>query len=225
MVTNPMEVERPDKREKRIIIEPNVTLLSRLIAILLAPAIVVGSVIRIFAKGYNTYPFSLDHVLGFSFIAGPFVFYISYKLWKALGTKVILTDQKIIEKTTSGKEQHLYWSVIKKISIIKNNKTNCIHFVFYRKKRVVPFDSDSPISCPPGAFSSTTNLSKEATSLILNKIDLYKIPIKGERGLLEELSKKYSQSMQKQARLAVPHTEIRKPIPAKPSSAQTPTPK
>ncbi len=62
MDPNPMEVERPDKREKRIIIEPNVTQLSRLIAILLAPAIVVVSVIGIFAKGHNTYPFSLDHV-------------------------------------------------------------------------------------------------------------------------------------------------------------------
>jgi len=193
MDPNPMEVERPDKRKKRIIIEPNVTLQSRLIAILLAPAIVVLGVIGIFAKGHNTYPFSMDHVLGFSIIAGPFVFFISYKLWKALGTKVILTDQKIIEKTTSGKEQHLYWSAIKKISIIKNNETNCIHFVFSRKKRVVPFDrDDSPISCPPGAFSSTTNLSEEATSLILNKIDLYKIPVKGESGLLEELSKKGS---------------------------------
>ena len=82
MDPNPMEVERPDKRKKRIIIEPNVTLQSRLIAILLAPAIVVLGVIGIFAKGHNTYPFSMDHVLGFSIIAGPFVFFISYKLWK-----------------------------------------------------------------------------------------------------------------------------------------------
>ena len=192
MDPNPVEVERPDKQEKRIIIEPNVTLKSRLMVILFAPAILVLCVIGAYRTLGETPPVSLDFLLGLFFIASPFAFFISYKLWKGLGTKVILTDQKIIEKTTSGKEQHLYWSAIKKISIIKNNKTNCIHFVFSRKKRVVPFSSDSPISCPPDAFSSTTNLSEEATSLILNKIDLYKIPVKGESGLLEELSKKGS---------------------------------
>ena len=100
MDRNPRQVKRPDNQKNKIIIEPNVTLQSRLTAILLAPAIVVMSVIGIFTRGHNTYPFSMEHVLGFSFIAGPFVFFISYKLLKALGTKVILTDQKIIEKTT-----------------------------------------------------------------------------------------------------------------------------
>jgi hypothetical protein len=146
-------------------------------------------------------------------------------LWKAFGTKVILTDQKIINKTTSGKEHHLYWSRVKKISMIKNADTNCIHFVFSSKNRSTPFDNDSRIFCPPDVIFGKTNWPAEATSLILNKIDLYKIHIEGERGLLEELSIKSNQSLPKQARKAIPHKEVKKHIPARSSSSQTPTPK
>jgi hypothetical protein len=47
-----------------------------------------------------------------------------------------LTDQKIIKKTASGKEQHLNWSEIKRINITKNADNNGIQFVFSGKKRV-----------------------------------------------------------------------------------------
>lgn len=55
MYQNPMEIEKPDNQKKRITIEKNVTSQSRLIAILLAPAILVGGYFKIFIKGNNTY--------------------------------------------------------------------------------------------------------------------------------------------------------------------------
>ena len=197
MDRNPTEVKRPDNQEKRIIIETKATPLSRLTTILFIPALVAAGVIRIFAKGHNSYPFSLDHVLGFAFIAAPFALFISYKMLKAFGTKVILTNQKVINKTSFGEERQFYWGEIKKINIAKNTDTNCFHFIFSKKKRSVPFDNDSRIFCPPEVFFGKTNMSEDATSLILNKIDLYKIPVKGEKGLLEELSKRSGQLLKK----------------------------
>ena len=188
MYNNMMDAEAPGTRRKRIIIETIVTPLSRLTAIFLAPAILVCGYAQIFLKGHNTYSFSLEHVLVFSIIAGPFAFFISYKFWKALGTKVILTDQKIIKKMTSGKETHLNWSDLKKISITKNPEMNCFYFVFSKKKRMIPFDNASRIFCPPTRFFGKTNLSHEAIIFILKKINSYKIPVDGKREFLEELS-------------------------------------
>ena len=130
-----------------------------------------------------------------------------------------------INKTTSGKELHLNWNEIKRIDITKIADTNNIHFVFSNKKRVVPFDNARRVGCTLGVFSSKTHLSEGATSLILKKIDLYKIPVKAEKGLLEELSKKSNESLQRQSGPKIPHTKVRKRFPAKPSSSQTHTPK
>jgi len=224
MYQNLKEVERPYK-QKKIIIESNITPITRKITILSGPAMLVGFFAMIFIKGLNKYSFSLDHIFAFLPIAGPFAFFISYKFWKALGTKVILTDQKITKKAPSGKELHLNWSEIKKISIIKNLDTNCIHLVFSRKKRMVPFDNTNRILCPPGTFFSKTYLPEDAASLILNKIDLYKIPVRGTRGFLEEIVNNSSKSLKGQARPAIPNMAVRKQFPAKPSSSQTPTPK
>jgi hypothetical protein len=225
MYQNPMEIEKSDNQKKRLIVENNVTLLSRLGAILLPPAIIAMGFIKIHAKGHNTYPFSLEHVLGYSVIAGPFAFFISYKLWKALGTKVILTDQKIIKKTTSGKEQHLNWSEIKRINITKNADNNGIQFVFYTKQIAIPFNNAGRIFCPPGALFNKTILSEDATRLILKKIDLYKIPVKGHKKALAVLFEKSNKSLQGQARPSILHTDVSKIFRTKPSSSQTPTPK
>ena len=188
MYNNMMDAQAPGTHIKRITIETIVTPRSRLTAIFLAPAILAAGYAMIFFKGHNTYPFSLEHLLVFSVIAGPFAFFISYKFWKALGTKVIFTDQKIIKKTTSGKEIHLNWSDLKKINITKNPEMNCFYFVFSRKKRLVPFANASRIFCPPARFFGKTNLSNEAIRFILKKINLYKIPVDGNREFLDELS-------------------------------------
>ena len=224
MNQNPMKTEGTDNQQKRIIVKNNVTLQSRLAAILFVPAILVLAVIKIFAKGYNTHSFSVEHVVGFSIIAGPFLLYISYKLWKDLGTKVILTDQKIIEKPRSGKGLQFTWREIKKINITKNPKAGSIHFVFSNKKRVLLFDNDSRIFCPPGTILGKGHLSEDAISFILEKIDTYKIPVKAPKGLLAELAIKSGQSPQRQSPPPIPTTKVRKPISAKPSSSQRPTP-
>lgn len=225
MYQSPLEIGPSDNQKKRIIIENNVTPLTRKITVLSGPALLVGFFVTIFLGGLNEHPFSLDHIKAFLPIACPFAFLISYKCWKAMGTKVILTDQKIIKKTPRGKERHLYWNEIKKISITTSFKPNGIYLVFSRKKLSTPFNRGNRILCPSGTLFSKTCLSEDAARLILNQIDKYKISAKRVRGFLEEIMSKSSSSLKGQARPLIPNNFGRKRVPARPSSTQRPTPK
>jgi hypothetical protein len=200
-----MEVERPIKNPTKIIIENDFAPITKLAIILSGPALLVSFFVQLFLGEFNTSQISLDFVIVSAFIGSPFAFFIPYTLWKALGTKIILTDQKIIKKSPSGAELHLYWSEVKKIYITHNDQTKCIHLIFTRKKRAVPFDNANRICCPPGALVSTLfskkNLPGEAAVLIRNKIHLYRIRVKGSRTHLDEIVRK---SLQVLNRPAVP---------------------
>ncbi len=225
MYRNQQKVEPSGNRKKWIVIENNVTPLTRIITILSGPTLLIGFFVTIFVGGLNEHPFSLDHIKAFLPIAGPFAFFISYKFWKVMGTKVILTDQKVIKKTPRGKELHLNWSEIKRINIIKIAETNSHHFTFSRKNTIVPFANASRIFCPPGALLSRTKLSEEAINFIFNKINLYKIPVKVPGGLFEEIFNISGNSLKGQGRPLIQNPAARKRSRARPSSTQTPTPK
>ncbi len=229
MHQKPIKLKRRDNRQKTIIIENDITPIIKLGVIISGPALLVFFFVALFLREFNTSSFSWDYVIVCSFITIPFAFFISYYLWKALGTKVKLTDQKIIKKSPSGAELHLYWRDVKKIYITQNDQTKCIHLIFTRKKRAVPFDNANRICCPPGALDSNLfskkNLSGVAAGLFLNKIHLYTIRVKGNRTPLDEIVKKFSKSLQGVNRPAVPPPlpTSRKRLPAGSSSSQTPT--
>lgn len=223
-----MEVERPIKKPTKILIGNDFTPLTKLAIIFSGPALLVLFFVQLFLEEFNTSRISLDFVIVSAFIGSPFAFFISYNLWKALGTKIILTDQKIIKRSPSGAELHLYWSEVKKIYITHNDQTKCIHLIFTRKKWSVPFDNANRICCPPGALVSTLfnkkNLPGEAAVLIRNKIQLYRILVKGSITHLDEIVRKSLPGLNRPA-VPPPLKTGRKRLPAGSSSSQTPTPK
>jgi hypothetical protein len=230
MHQKPIKLKRRGNQPKTIIIENDFTPIQKLGAIISGPALLVAFFVVLFLeKEFNTSSLSLEFVIVCSVFSIPFAFFISYNLWKAVGTKIILTDQKIIRKSPSGSEFHLYWRDVKTINISESN--HCIHLIFSRKKRSVAFDNANRICCPPGALLSTffnnKYLSGEAAVLIQNKIHQYKIRVKGNGTSLDEIVRKTSKSLQGLNRPAVPPPlpTGRKRLPAGSSSSQTPTPK
>ena len=227
MNRNLMEVERPIKKPTKIIIGNDATLKQRLLAIFFGPLLLAVCFFKIHYKEYGSFLPSLDYILACSVLAFPFAFLISYKWYKTLGIKVILTDQKVIKKPHSGRELHLYWKEIKKIYIAQNPNNKIVNLTFTRNKRYRPFNKDDQIHCPPGALLNRKHLSWEAADLILKKIDSYKIPVKGDRAILAEIVRRFDNSSQSAVRPAAPltHQKSRKHLPAGSTSSQTPTPK
>ena len=226
MNRNLMEVERPIKKPTQIIIGNDATLKQRLIAIFLGPLLLAICFLKIHFKEYGYFVPSLDYILACSVLAFPFAFYISYKWYRNLGIKVILTDQQVIKKPQSGQALYLYWSEIKKIYIKANPENKIVNLTFTRKKRYRLFDKKNQIHCPPGAVLNRKYLPRDAVGLILKKIDLYKIPVKGDRSMLEITVWCSDESPPKAASTAapLPHKTVRKRLPAG-SSSQTPRPK
>jgi len=246
---NLMEVEKPSQKQKRITVGIEVTLPKRLLAILFAPAILTvlfwaffiiekdglsgslnvfivlwGCINNIFTHGNTDCLPSLDYIIACSILGGPFAFYISYKWWKALRTKVILSNQSLLRKPPSGTGLQLRWSEIKKIYITENTKDDFINLIFTRNKRYRPFDNKNYIVLDAYPMSKK-NWLWDAAGLILENIDRYKIPIKGERKILQEIANKNSKASPGPNRPAVSNMTGKNSLQARPSSHQTPTPK
>jgi hypothetical protein len=146
-------------------------------------------------------PIPFKDILLFTPIAAPFVFYVSYKMWKDLETKIILTNERIIRKQPFSKDLHMSWSDINKVTIGKAMKGKIqdrtrVYLMFTRKKQRFLFNRGETIHCPSaGLFSKDNSLSRDAANLLLRNIDLYRIPIKGERELLEAMAGKPDKSL------------------------------
>ena len=202
MYRNLMEVARPIKKPTKIIIGKDATLRQRLIAIFSGPLLLAVCFLKIHYKEYGSFLPSLDYILACSVLAFPFVIYISFKWYRALGIKVILTDQQVIKKPYSGQALYLYWSEIKKIYFTGHPEKKIANLIFTRKKRYRPFDKNNYIACSIGPMRKENRLW-EAASLILKQIDLYKIPVKGNRAILEEIVRCSDKSSQTVARHSV----------------------
>ena len=197
-----MEFEQPGKKQKIITIEKEITLAKRLAVLLLGPGILVGCFWAIFIIENEGLPAwsNMIEVLGgcilglltegnteclpdpgyiifCTILGGPFAVFITYKVWQDLKTKVILSDQKIIKRQPFGKETQLYWSEIKKVRIFSAKESN--QLIFTRNKGSALFNDNKRIFCPPNLNNERPFLSREAANLILKKIDLYNISIKG----------------------------------------------
>ena len=228
MDRNLMEVARPIKKPTKIIIGKDATLKQRLMAIFFGPLLLAVCFLKIHYKEYGSFVPSSDYILACSVLAFPFVVYISYKWYRNLGIKVILTDQKVIKKPLSGRVLHFDWREIKKIYFTVNpkNENEIVSLIFTRKKRYRPFDKKNYIFCSPGPMSKENGF-REAADLILKKIDKYKISVKGDRAILEEIVRRSANASQTTPRPATPlkHQTGNKHLPVGSSSSQTPAPK
>ena len=245
MHQKPMKFKGGVNQQKPIIIENDISPIIKLAIIISGPALfvacffglfleesktsLVAFLIDLFLGAFDTSQISLDYAVsrfGFSLLFG---FPISYHFWRTMGTKIILTDQKIIKKSPSGAERHLYWSEIKTIYI--KQKMHCIQLLFTRKSIVLPFDSANRICCPPGGLLThllrKTNLSGEAAVFIRNKIHLHRIHIDWGRVYLDEIVRKHIKSLDELNRPAAPsHLKtVYNRLPAGSSSSKTASPK
>jgi hypothetical protein len=243
-----MEFEQPGKKQKTITVENEITPARRLVVLLLGPGILVGffwaifiieneglpawsnmidvlggCILKLLTEGNTECLPDLGYIILCTILGGPFAFFITYKVWQDLKTKIILTDQKIIKKQPFGKEIQLYWSEIKKVRILSAKESN--QLVFTRNKGSALFNDNKRIFCPPGLNKESPFLSRDAANLILKKIDLYNISIKGKRELLEEIIKTPPKSQQGPTRPVAQNMTGRSRMPDRPSSAQRPTPK
>ncbi len=243
-----MEVEQPGKKQKTITIEKKIPPAKQLVPILITPVILVVVFWAIFIIENEGLPTSSDYLallagciynlltqgnaeclpdLGYiilcAILGAPFAIFITYKISQDLKSKIILTDQKIIQKQRSGKEIQLYWSEIKKVRILSADQ--CSQLVFTRNKGSALFNDKKRIFCPPAPNEERPFISRDAVNLILKKIDRYNIPINGNRELLEEIIKTPHQAQQWPTRPVAQNMTTKNHLPAKPSSAQKPTPK
>ena len=194
MYQKTMELELPVKRHKVIIIKVDVTPVKRLLTILFFPALVAFSLFAIYLLELfqKDNPFPLMDLLRFSPIVAPLVIYVSYQLWKELETQIILTNKHIVRIRPFNKILRINWSDIKTISIGpfktgENHEKTHINLVLTRKRQKHLSRRDKRIFCPPDSFFNKKTLTRDAANLILRNIDLYKIPIEGDRVILEEI--------------------------------------
>ena len=243
-----MEFEQPGKKQKTITVENEITPARRLVVLLLGPGILVGffwaifiieneglpawsnmmdvlggCILKLLAEGNTECLPDLGYIILCTILGGPFAFFITYKIWQDQKAKIILTDQKIIKKQPFGKEIQLYWSEIKNVRILSAKESN--QLIFTRNKGSALFNDNKRIFCPPGLNKERPFLSREAANLILKKIDLYNISIKGKRELLEEIIKTPHKSQQGPTRPVAQNMTGRNHLPVRPSSPQKPTPK
>ena len=202
----PMKHELLDNQQNKITVTNDVTLKKRLSTILFFPALLAICFSVFYSKGMSPEPITFKDILLFTPIAAPFVFYVSYKMWKDLETKIILTNEIIIRKQPFSKDLHLSWRNIIKVTIGKvmkgnNQEKTRILLAFVGKKQSSLFNRNETIHCPSAGFFGKDNpLSRDAANLVLRNIDQYRIPIKGERELLEEMAGKPVESLQETPR-------------------------
>ena len=181
-----MEPDNQDKPSSSIIVKNNATPMKRLLIILFAPAILLVAYVRHYARS-NFYRLpTWDELLGFSLLGIPLSFVISYAMWKDLETKVILTNKTITRKQPLSRQLHIEWNNLKEIRIASERKG--IQITFKKKKPNFMSNHHNQIQCPPGFMFRRKGLPKGAAALILEKIDMYEIPIKGKREYLEEIA-------------------------------------
>lgn len=240
-----MQVKQPGKQQKIITIENEVTLVKQLVAILIVPVflvfffwaifiieneglspnsdflnVLVGCFYKMLSQGCAECVPDLGYIILCTIIGGPFAFVCSYKIWQNLKSKIILTDQKIINKQAFGKEIHLYWREIKKIKIIDGDGGT--QLVLTNNKGSALLGDNNRIFCPPVLSKKNPFISRDAANLILNKIHRYNISIKGERWLLEEI---IQPSQQAPTRPVAQNITTNNRILVKPPPIPTPTPK
>jgi hypothetical protein len=182
-----------------------------------------GCILKLLTEGNTECLPDLGYIILCTILGGPFALFITYKIWQDLKTKVILTDQKVIKKQPFGKETQLYWREIKRVKIISADTFN--QLVFTKSKGSALFSDNGRIFCPPDLNNEKPLLSREAASLILEKIDRYNISIKGNREYLEEIIKATPQPQQNTIRRVAQNTTARNHTPMRPSSPKKPTPK
>ena len=243
-----MEVEQPGKKQKTITIENEATTKNKLVAMLITPIILIvvfwaifiietehlstssdylalltGCIINSLTTGNTECLPDLGYIILCTILSGPFALFCSYKIWQNLKSKTILTEQKIINKQSSGKEIQLYWSEIKKVRIFSTNQAS--QLVFTKSKGPALFDNNNRIFCPPGLSKKKPFISRDAANLILKKIDRYNIAIKGERALLEEIIQTPHKSQQAPTRPVTQNMPATNHLPVRPPLAQKPTSK
>jgi hypothetical protein len=243
-----MTVKQPGKKQKIITLENEVTPLKQLAAILMVPVllvfffwaifiieteggdlssdflnVLVGCFYKMISQGCTECVPDLGYIILCTIIGGPLGFVCSYKIWQNLKSKIILTDQKIINKQAFGREIQLYWSEIKKIKIIDG--AGGTQLVLTNNKGSALLGDNNRIFCPPALSNKSPFISRNAANLILKKIHRYNIPIKGERWLLEEIIKPPHPSQQAPTRPVAQNITPKNRLPVKPRPAQKPTPK
>ncbi len=243
-----MEFEQLGKKQKIITVENNVSPLIRLVAILFAPVLLAicfwavfiieneglpagsdmidvlgGCILKLLTEGNTECLPDLGYILFCTILFGPFVFFASYKFRKILKTKIILTDQRIIKKPPSGKENQFYWNEIKKIEFFSGKGGKQLVFTINEGPSL--FDDSNRILCPTNPNKERPFLSREAANLILKKIDLYNISVMGKRELLAEIIKTPHKSQKGRTRPVAQNMTGRNRMPVRPSAPQKPTPK
>jgi hypothetical protein len=243
-----MQIKQPGKKQKILTIESEVTLVKQLVAILVVPvmlvfffwaifiieneggdlssdflSVLVGCFYKMLSQGCTECVPDLGYIILCTIIGGPLSFVCSYKIWHNLKSKIILTDQRIVQKQAFGKEIQLYWRAIKKIKIIEG--AGGTQLVLTNNKGSALLGDTNRIFCPPTQKKGIFFIPPDAANLILKKIDRYKITVKGDRTLLEDVVQPPHQSQQASARPVTPNINGTNHLPAGPSSPHRPTPR
>ena len=243
-----MQVKQPGKKQKTLTIENEITPLKQLVAIFIVPVflvfffwaifiieneggdlssdflnVLVGCFYKMLSQGCTECVPDLGYIILCTIIGGPFAFLCSYKILQNLKSKIILTDQKIINKQAFGKDIQLYWGEIKKVKIMDGDGGT--QLVFTKTKGAALFDNNSRIFCPPALSKKRPFISRDAAYLILKKISRYSIPVKGERWLLDEIIQTPHQSQQPSTRPIAQKVTAKNRLPVKPPPIPKPTPK
>lgn len=243
-----MQVQQPGNKQRTIIIENEVTLLKQLVAILIVPVllvfffwaifiieneggdlssdflnVLVGCFYKMLIQGCTECVPDLGYIILCTIIGGPLSFVCSYKIWQNLKSKIILTDQRIVQKQAFGKEIQLYWKEVKKIKIIA--AVGGTQLVLTNNKGSALLGDNNRIFCPPVLSKKRPFMSPFAANLILKKINRYNIPVKGERWLLAEIIQPPHPSQQIPTRPATQNITAKNYVPARPSLVQKSTPK
>ena len=128
-----MQVKQPGKKQKTLTIENEITPLKQLVAIFIVPVflvfffwaifiieneggdlssdfldVLVGCFYKMLSQGCTECVPDLGYIILCTIIGGPFAFLCSYKIFQNLKSKIILTNQKIINKQALGSEIQLY---------------------------------------------------------------------------------------------------------------------
>ena len=212
-------MQSPNNLQNEITIAREIAPLKRLGVILLTPAMLVAFFWAIFIieteslsprsdflmvlagciKGLITEGSSeclpdLGYIIFCSILGGPFAIIISYKIWQALNTKILLTDQSITKKQPWGKKIQFGWNEIKKIKIFEGDKG--AELMFTRNSGSALCDNSNRLFCLLILRYERPSLSSAAANLILNKIDTYSIFVTGDREALEQMVQAPQQTRQ-----------------------------
>lgn len=243
-----MQAKQPGKKQKILTLENEVTPLKQLVAILIVPVflvfffwaifiieneggdlssdflyVLVGCFYKMLSQGCTECVPDLGYIILCTIIGGPLAFVCSYKIWQNLKSKIILTDQRIVQKQAFGKEIQLYWKEVKKIKIIA--AVGGTQLVLTNNKGSALLGDTNRIFCPSALSNKSPFISRDAANLILEKIHRYNIPIKGERWLLDEIIQTPHQSQQPPTLPVAQNMTAKNSLRVRPSTAQKPVPK